>query len=91
MDFGRCRERTKDLQEYMLSHPDHFEYIRKYFKSIAYTENSGLIRRWIITALATNMPDSFIFGFIDNNVLITSLDSMPSLWKRNICSKKFLS
>ena len=82
-------KRTKDLQEYMLSHPDHFEYIQKYFESIAYTENNGLIRRWIITALATNMPDSFIFGFIDNNVLITSLNSMPSLWKEIFVPRMF--
>ena len=72
---------TQDLREYILSNPDHFEYMRQYFKIIANTNDRYLIIRWIKTALATNMPDTFIFGLIDNEIIITSLDKMPSLWK----------
>ena len=67
-------ESIQNLQEYILSNPEHLGHIHSYFHSLIDNgENDDIIEEWVCIALASNMPDWLFNGFPTH--LFSTLDS----------------
>ena len=54
----------KDLQEYILMNPEHLAHVHNYFQSLSSDRNIFNIIDWIRAAIASNMPDMFIYNSV---------------------------
>ena len=76
-------EYIRGLQQYILSHPEQMEHVCDYFNlNLRGDLNIQNASAWIITALESDMPDSFFEGFPDCLVkaLFDFFTLRPSIW-----------
>lgn len=78
-------EYIPNIQQHLLLHPEHLDHVRDFISNKLTFDPKDLnfFLNWVMAALASNMPDTFIFGFPYHLLAVLGLSrSYLSIWTR---------
>ena len=90
MIFSRP-EYIPNIQQHLLLHPEHLDHVRNFIRTkLSFgPKDLKFFLNWVMAALASNMPDTFISGFPDHLLTLLGLSSSDiCIWMRLYIPRK---